>query len=373
MPPVLYLFMDCKSATRKKLLCQAVLFSAIIVLFFGPDAHALLPIGEEAPGFSLKDLDGRDTTLSQFAGKKIVVLFWSTWSVNSPRALKRFEEFHKKYSDKGIEVVAINADNQTISKEDTENISRLARELHITFPVLVDNGLKTFRGYDVVALPSTVVVSEGKVAYNLPGFPLVGTEEMFDYLSVLAGEKPRQKIEPKFVPRFDAVANAKLAMQFVKRQEFEFAVPLFKKAIEKDQAYIFAYVELAKIHVMEGNNAEAEAVLRKAVSVSPDDPAALSELGHLLSKTGKSKEAIETLRKAAKHDSYTPAYYYLAYALARDGQTAEAFRTFEKALSLNPFDPKIYRLRAEVYEKDKKLKEASTDYRKALELLLNIR
>lgn len=118
---------------------------------------------------------------------------------------------------------------------------------------------------------------------------------------------------------------------------------------------------------------EAEGILRKALSAEPENVVILSELGYLLSKTGKLKEAVEILDKAAKLNSYTPSQYYLAYALGKDGHTNEALASFEKALSLNPFDPTIYILRAEIFEQNRMLKEASADYRKALELLLKIK
>ena len=91
-----------------------------------------------------------------------MVLFWSTWSAKSPNALKRFEDFYKKYNDKGMQVIGINADNQAISNEDVEKIKKLVKELNITFPMLLDKALKTFHEYSVIALPSTIIVSGGR-------------------------------------------------------------------------------------------------------------------------------------------------------------------------------------------------------------------
>ncbi len=35
--------------------------------------------GAKAPDFSLKDLDGRTVTLSQFRGQPVMLFFWATW------------------------------------------------------------------------------------------------------------------------------------------------------------------------------------------------------------------------------------------------------------------------------------------------------
>ncbi|MDP2277618.1 MAG: redoxin domain-containing protein [Nitrospirota bacterium] len=337
-------------------------------------AQALLQIGAQAPDFSLKDIEGKDISLSQYSQKKaVVVLFWATWSAKSPNALKRFEDFYQRYKDKGIQVIAINADNQTISAEDVEKIKKLAGELNLTFHVVLDKGLKIFHEYNVIALPSTIIVSEGKIAYELPGLPLVGTEDMFDYLLVLAGEQPKKKWEPKYKHKYDAIAGANLGRAFVKKKIYEIAYSLFLKAIEKDPRYMLPYVELAKLYELEGKNAEAEEILKKALSVEPENVVVISELGYVLSKAGKAGEALEMLEKAVKVNSYTPAHYYYAYALAKNGQLKEALTSFDTAVSLNPYDPKLYLLRAEVYEENKMLKEAASDYKKALELILKIR
>ncbi len=349
-----------------------LLFILSITLVCSAQAQALLQAGSQAPDFSLGSTGGKDVALSCIPEKKVVLLFWSTWSANSKKALRRFEEFHEKYKDRGITIIGINADNQTISPEDRENVKKMVKELGVTFPILFDRSLDTFHDYGIIALPSTVVIVDGRITYELPGFPLVGTEQMFDYLLTLVGEKPQTKVVPKYQPRFDAVADANLAEAFIKKNMSMMAYPLFRKAIEKDPKYILPYVELGKLYVGDGENARAEEILQKALSVEPDNVAVMTELGYLLCRTGKVNAAIDILDKAAAMGSYTPAHYYLAYALGKDGRLKESLAAFGAALSLNPFDYRLYLLRAETYENSKMLKEAAADYRKALELLLQI-
>lgn len=365
------------SNARKVILIIRV--AILIVIFAAPfigiaKAEALLPTGDYAPDFSLKDIEGKEMGLSQFSQKEaVIVLFWSTWSVNSPKALKRFEGYHKKYQDRGIQVIGINVDNQTISAEDLESINKLVKELNISFPILVDTGLKTFHSYNVIALPSTIVITKGKISYTLPGLPLVGTEEMFDYLLVLAGEPLPKKFETKYMPPYNVVADTNIARQFIKRGVYKMAHTFLQKAIDKDPKYIPPYIELAKIYERENKNKEAEEILRKALAIDAENITAMSELGYLLAKRGMTREAIEILNRAVKMDSYTPAYYYLAYVLAKNGQMKDALNAFDSAISLNPYDSMIYMLRAEAYENNKMPKEAASDYKHALELRLKTR
>ncbi len=361
---------------KKSFLSLAVTFAiiAMITLFtYSANAQALLQTGKEAPGFSLKDIEGKRIELSQYAHKKaVVLLFWATWSDNSRKALKRFQEFYEKYADRGFQIVGIDVDEQTISVEDQEKIKKTIQETGVSFPVLLDRGLDTFHAYGIIAIPSTIVIMDGKITYELPGLPLVGTEDMFDYLRGIAGEVPHSKAEPGYRPRYDAIADANLAKRFAKEKMNAMAYPFFRKAIEKDPKYMLPYVELAKLYESDGNTQEAEATLRKALAIDGGNVAVISELGYLLTKSGKIQESLDLLSRAAERDSYTPSHYYYAYALGKAGRLKESFAAFDKALSLNPFEVKIYRLRAEIYEENKMLKEAASDYRKALELTLNI-
>jgi peroxiredoxin/Tfp pilus assembly protein PilF len=336
-------------------------------------AQAMLQAGSEKVDFTLKDITGNEISLSQYSDKKAVILvFWSTWSAKSSNALKRFEDYHKRYKEKGFQVIGINADKQTITEEDLISIKKVLQEREITFPVLLDSGLKTFRSYNVIALPSTIVISEGKIVYELPGFPIVGTEEMFDYLYFLAGEKPGKIIKTGYMPAHDAIANANLAGKFAKKNLNIMAYSKFNESIKKDPKYILPYVEIAKLYASEGKNSEAEESLTNALSVEPENVVIMSELGYLYSKAGKTKEALEILKKAANKNSYTPAHYYYAYALSKTGQSKEAMVYFDEAIALNPYEPEIYLLRAEANEESGLLKDAASDYRKALELLMNI-
>jgi Tfp pilus assembly protein PilF/peroxiredoxin len=358
------------------LLQAAAVFTALVIGPFActATAQALLQIGLQAPEFALNGIDGRQVSLSQYAQDKAVVLvFWSTWSANSSRALKRMEDYYKKYGDKGVKVIGINADNQTISTDDLERIKGAVKDLGITFPVLLDKELKTFRSYDIIALPSTVVIVKGAIAYELPGLPLTGTEDLFDYLAELAGEPARKKAVSVYQPRHDAIADTSLGRKFVDKKQYAMAYPLFQKAIEKDPKYMRPYVQLARLYELDGKGVEAEETLKKALAAAPGNVVVMSELGYVQTRAGKVREALELLKNSAKDESYPPSRYYLAYALGMDGQLKEALALFERAITENPYASLAYQLRAEVYEKQGMKKEAAADYRKILELTLKIK
>ncbi len=36
-------------------------------------------VGEKAPDFTLRSLDGRDVSLSDYTGKRVALFFWGSW------------------------------------------------------------------------------------------------------------------------------------------------------------------------------------------------------------------------------------------------------------------------------------------------------
>ncbi len=75
-----------------------------------------LYVGAEAPDFSLKDLNGKTWTFADAKGEKLtMVIFWSTWSSNSEKLLAQAQKLYSDYKDKGLSVVAVNADSQEIT------------------------------------------------------------------------------------------------------------------------------------------------------------------------------------------------------------------------------------------------------------------
>jgi len=368
-----------KCFTRKNnrffAIISVFLFWVFVFCYTGTaTTQALHLVGQKPLGFSLKDLKGKTIALSDYSDKTVVVLlFWSTWSRKSKDALIRFNEYHQKYKDKGIQVIGINADNLHITDKELNEIKTLKEEFGISYPIVLDNELETFHSYGIIALPSTMVISENKITYALPGFPLVGTEEMFDYLLVLAGEPPRKKVKTTYIPKNNAIATVNLAIKLARRENMsEKAYALFKKAIKKDPRYMLSYIELALLYEANGRIREAEAILREALTIEPENQVVLGEMGFLLAKNDRTKEALDFLNKVVQSELFPPALYYFAYALGKDGQLENSLASFEKAVENNPFESTIYMLRADIFESNNMLKEASADYQKALQLILKI-
>jgi protein O-GlcNAc transferase len=102
--------------------------------------------------------------------------------------------------------------------------------------------------------------------------------------------------------------------------------------------------------------AEAEAVVRRGLDLSKDDPAILTLLGWLLSEQGKNDEARETFRRSLdlKADQFLAAFNYAILSL-RAGDGEVGLRWLRRATSIEPNSVPAWRtLALELGRQDRK-------------------
>jgi peroxiredoxin len=111
-----------------------------------------------APDFSLKDLTGKNFTLSAHKGKPVLLIFITTWCPTCRSEMPRYISIHEKYSRHGLEVVNIDIE------EPREKVSRFAEKYNVSYRVLLDEKGNVAETYKIVGIPSMVLIDkEGKV------------------------------------------------------------------------------------------------------------------------------------------------------------------------------------------------------------------
>jgi peroxiredoxin len=129
---------------------------------------------KQAPEFSLQALDGRRISLSDYKGKKkLVISYWASWCgpcrMEMPSLRRFYQNYHKPDSD--FELLAVSID------EDKSQAESFAREERLPFPVLLDPESRAADAYSVGAIPALFVVEkDGRVSYAA-----TGVEEMLEY------------------------------------------------------------------------------------------------------------------------------------------------------------------------------------------------
>jgi thiol-disulfide isomerase/thioredoxin len=131
----------------------ALLLTALGFLLLSYVRTPRLP--DQAPDWSLKDLDGDVVSLSDFRGQTVVLNFWATWCGPCKTEIPTFSKFSNDNPD--IPVLGIAVDGTV------NTLKRASKVLGISYPVLLaDSQIK--QEYKVSSLPTTVVIDpEGKV------------------------------------------------------------------------------------------------------------------------------------------------------------------------------------------------------------------
>lgn len=357
-----------------------------------------LQVGMRAPGFTLPDLKGRTVGLKNFPdAKAIVVVFWASWSEYSPELLERLEQLHRASKDGSLAVVGVNVENQRMGAEEIAAAKQVIRQHGLTFPTLLDRGLKTFRAYGVMAVPSTVLLdTKHTLRAVLAAYPLAGREEFFDEVEALAtGRTPKaRKVRrgPAPVPR--AVRYYNLGRALIGRGMTDEAESHLKKAMEVDPRFLFPPLLLARTYreraateeIIEFRGEqyvtatyqaewktlliEGERLLRICIALDPKQPIALLELGQIRLALGDGAGARRHITAALKADPSLPLARAILGALElKVGKTTTAEKAFAEARRLNPLDFRIELIVAEAYEAKGMLPQAIASYKRAYQLL----
>lgn len=152
---------------------------AAVVLLAVSMAVAASP--DSAPDFTLKSASGANLKLSEFRGEVVLVNFWASWCGPCRQEMPLLSELHEQYRDLGFTVLGVNVE------EDTRKARKLLEDAPVSFPVLFDSDSVVSREYDVVAMPSTVLVDRnGKLRYlhkgYKPGLEAVYQQQVRDLL-----------------------------------------------------------------------------------------------------------------------------------------------------------------------------------------------
>ncbi|MFQ3251440.1 TlpA disulfide reductase family protein [Glaciecola sp.] len=121
--------------------------------------------GELSPDFTLKSRDGGNIKLSEQRGNIVMVNFWASWCGPCREELPAFEELYQEYQDMGVEILAVNVDDEA------EKANVLLQDIEVSFPVLYDTSGEVSELYDVSAMPTTVLIDrDGNVRLLHPGY-----------------------------------------------------------------------------------------------------------------------------------------------------------------------------------------------------------
>jgi thioredoxin-dependent peroxiredoxin len=126
----------------RTLLGIAALLSALCA---APAQAAAPQVGEKAPDFKLQGSDGQEYSLSQFAGKKAVVIAWFPKAFTGGCTAEC-----KSMKENGDAIRKFDVAYFTASVDDPATNKKFAESLGLDYPILSDPSKKTAEVYGVV-------------------------------------------------------------------------------------------------------------------------------------------------------------------------------------------------------------------------------
>ena len=138
-------------------------------------ALAELKVGDEAPTFSVRDLQEKNFFLRDTLklNKPTVLSFFATWCSPCRVEMPVLDTLSQSYSDINFYLVDVSGLTQGKSKmkEDPEKVKMMVESLGVTLQVLMDKYGKVAEKYGVKSLPRLVVIDQkGKVNYIHDGY-----------------------------------------------------------------------------------------------------------------------------------------------------------------------------------------------------------
>lgn len=161
----------------------------------------MLELGSKAIDFSLPDpVTNASVSLSDFAGQPVLVAFICNHCPYVIHIMDEFSAFAKEYGEKGLKIIAINAnDVENYADDSPEKMVEFVKQYGLNFPYLYDETQETAKAYTAACTPDFFMYDgDGKLVYRgqfdaarpKSDVPINGADMRAAAEALLAGKAP---------------------------------------------------------------------------------------------------------------------------------------------------------------------------------------
>lgn len=183
---------------------KSLVFAAFVLAGATLHYSAIAPsgyiVGDKVDTFSLKNVDGRMVSLTDYKEVKgYIVVFTCNHCPYAQLYEQRIIDLHNKYNPRGFPVIAINPNSPIIVEEDSyEEMQRRSRQKHYPFVYLFDEEQDVYQKFGATRTPHVFVLDAGMVVRYIgaiddnPELPSLAKNRWVESAvdALLNGEKP---------------------------------------------------------------------------------------------------------------------------------------------------------------------------------------
>jgi peroxiredoxin len=129
----------------------------------------------KATDFKLKDLNGKEVSLSDFKGKKVLLNFWATWCPPCKAEMPDIEKIYQETKNSNLVILAVNLG------EDKQTVKSFMDKNKYNFNILLDSEQAAAIKYNIVSIPTSFFIDENGTIISKKIGPM-NIDEMKSYL-----------------------------------------------------------------------------------------------------------------------------------------------------------------------------------------------
>ena len=162
--------MSWRSSRGPYLVAAFVVAGIIVAAWFSRSRIQPVASGYPAPDFAAADAEGDPVTLASYDGKVLLLNVWATWCAPCKEEMPSMQRLYDRFSRDELEIAAISVDAGAGRFDAMGNAGgdpvAFARELGLTFPILLDPSGEIQRTYQTSGVPESFLIGADGIIYK---------------------------------------------------------------------------------------------------------------------------------------------------------------------------------------------------------------
>lgn len=143
-----------KIPRKASIITLTILALGLMVTSCASGSSSVASVGQPAPDFTLPNLDGEFVSLSDFAGKPVLVNFWNTGCSPCREEIPYLQQVYDENRDTELVMLTINIG------ESTDTVKDFFQDRNLSLPVLFDTDVTVARIYNLPGIPTTFFIDK---------------------------------------------------------------------------------------------------------------------------------------------------------------------------------------------------------------------